>query len=68
MRKTLAIALLAAFAAPSLLSAADNTRFPPIPADKQTPKQKEVEDRIKAYNAGNVRAVSLEQVLAKYRK
>ncbi len=41
MRKTLAIALLAAFAAPSLLSAADNTRFPPIPADKQTAKQKE---------------------------
>ena len=30
--------------------------------------QKEVEDRIKAYNAGNLRAVSLEQVLAKYRK
>ena len=41
MRKTLAIALLAAFAAPSLLSAADNTRFPPIPVDKQTAKQKE---------------------------
>src|SRR5258706_2479087 len=41
MRKTLAIALLAAFAAPSLLNAADNTRFPPIPADKQTAKQKE---------------------------
>ena len=30
--------------------------------------QKEVEDRLKAYNAGNLRAVSLEQVLAKYRK
>jgi putative addiction module component (TIGR02574 family) len=30
--------------------------------------QKEVEDRIKAYNAGNLRAVSLDQVLAKYRK
>ena len=30
--------------------------------------QKEVEDRIKAYNAGSLRAVSLEQVLAKYRK
>ena len=30
--------------------------------------QKEVEDRIKAYNAGNLRAVSLEQVLAKYHK
>ena len=30
--------------------------------------RKEVEDRIKAYNAGNLRAVSLEQVLAKYRK
>jgi putative addiction module component (TIGR02574 family) len=30
--------------------------------------QKEVEDRIKAYNAGNLRAVSLEQVLVKYRK
>lgn len=30
--------------------------------------QKEVEDRIKAYNTGNLRAVSLEQVLAKYRK
>src|SRR5258708_39682687 len=41
MRKTLAIALLAAFAAPSLLSAADNTRFPPIPADKQTAKERE---------------------------
>jgi 4-carboxymuconolactone decarboxylase len=41
MKKTIAIALLAAFAAPSLLSAADNTRFPPISADKQTAKQKE---------------------------
>ena len=41
MKKTIAIALLAAFAAPGLLSAADNTRFPPIPADKQTAKQKE---------------------------
>ena len=30
--------------------------------------QKEVEDRIEAYNAGNLRAVSLDQVLAKYRK
>ena len=30
--------------------------------------QKEVEGRIKAYNAGSLRAVSLEQVLAKYRK
>ena len=30
--------------------------------------QKEVEDRLKAYHAGNLRAVSLEQVLAKYRK
>lgn len=30
--------------------------------------RKEVEDRIKAYQAGNLRAVSLEQVLAKYRK
>jgi len=28
----------------------------------------EVEDRIKAYNAGNLRAASLEQVLEKYRK
>ena len=30
--------------------------------------RQEVEDRIKAYNAGNLRAVSLEQVLEKYRK
>ncbi len=41
MRKTLAIALLAAIAAPGILAAADNTRFPPIPPDKQTAKQKE---------------------------
>ena len=30
--------------------------------------RQEVEDRIKAYNAGNLRAVSLEQILEKYRK
>ena len=30
--------------------------------------RKEVEDRIQAYKAGNLRAVSLEQVLEKYRK
>ena len=30
--------------------------------------RQEVEDRLKAYNAGNLRAISLEQVLAKYRK
>ena len=30
--------------------------------------RQEVEDRIKAYNAGNLRAVSLAQVLEKYRK
>lgn len=30
--------------------------------------RQEVEDRLKAYNAGNLRAVSLEQVLARYRK
>lgn len=30
--------------------------------------RQEVEDRIKAYKAGNLRVVSLEQVLAKYRK
>jgi 4-carboxymuconolactone decarboxylase len=41
MKKIIAIALLAAFAAPGLVSAADNVRFPPIPADKQTAKQKE---------------------------
>ncbi len=41
MKKIIAIALLTVFAAPSLLAAADNTRFPPIPADKLTDKQKE---------------------------
>jgi putative addiction module component (TIGR02574 family) len=30
--------------------------------------RKEVEDRIRAFNTGHLRAVSLEQVLAKYRK
>ena len=30
--------------------------------------RKEVEDRIKAYNAGTLKSVSLELVLAKYRK
>jgi len=30
--------------------------------------RQEVEDRLKAYKAGNLRAISLEQVLAKYRK
>jgi putative addiction module component (TIGR02574 family) len=30
--------------------------------------REEVEDRIKAYNSGNMGAVSLEQVLSKYRK
>ena len=30
--------------------------------------RKEVEDRIKAYDAGTLRAVPLEEVLAKYRK
>ena len=30
--------------------------------------RKEVEDRIKAYNAGSLRSVSLEEVLAKHRK
>lgn len=30
--------------------------------------RKEVEDRLEAYRAGNLRAVPLEQVLAKYRK
>lgn len=30
--------------------------------------RKEVEDRITAFNAGHLRAVSLEQVLARYRK
>ena len=56
MRKTLAIALVAAFAAPSLLSAADNTRFPPIPADQMTAKQKEftkaLTDSPRAANGG----------------
>ena len=41
MRKTLAIALLATIAAPGLLAAADNTRFPPIPPNQMTAKQKE---------------------------
>src|SRR5258705_8088519 len=39
--KTLGVALLAAWAAPIFVTAADNTRFPPIPADKQTAKEKE---------------------------
>ena len=30
--------------------------------------RQEVEDRLKAYKAGNLRAISLEQVLAQYRK
>jgi putative addiction module component (TIGR02574 family) len=30
--------------------------------------RKEVEDRIRAYNAGILKSVSLEEVLAKYRK
>ncbi|MGO8702780.1 MAG: addiction module protein [Candidatus Brocadiia bacterium] len=30
--------------------------------------RKEVEDRLEAYRAGNLKAVPLEQVLAKYRK
>lgn len=30
--------------------------------------REEVEDRIEAYNSGNMRAVSLEQMLSKYRK
>ncbi|HVS20509.1 MAG TPA: addiction module protein [Pyrinomonadaceae bacterium] len=30
--------------------------------------RKEVEDRIETYNAGKLRSVSLEEVLAKYRK
>lgn len=30
--------------------------------------RKEVEDRIEAYNSGKLRSVSLEEVLAKYRK
>jgi putative addiction module component (TIGR02574 family) len=30
--------------------------------------RKEVEDRIAAYNSGKLRSVSLEEVLAKYRK
>jgi putative addiction module component (TIGR02574 family) len=30
--------------------------------------RQEVEDRLKAYKAGNLRAISLEQVVAKYRK
>jgi putative addiction module component (TIGR02574 family) len=30
--------------------------------------RKEVEDRIKAYNAGTLKSVALEEVLAKYRK
>ena len=30
--------------------------------------RQEVEDRIRAFNTGHLRAVSLEQVLAKYRK
>ncbi|HEX5281612.1 MAG TPA: hypothetical protein VFW28_16150 [Micropepsaceae bacterium] len=41
MKKTIAIALLAVLAAPGFLSAAENTRFPPIPLDKQTVQQKE---------------------------
>jgi 4-carboxymuconolactone decarboxylase len=41
MKKLLAIALLATFSAPGLLAAADNTRFPPIPPDQLTAKQKE---------------------------
>jgi 4-carboxymuconolactone decarboxylase len=41
MKKTFALALLMAFAAPTLLAAADNVRFPPIPADKLTDKHKE---------------------------
>jgi 4-carboxymuconolactone decarboxylase len=56
MRKTLAIVLLAAFAAPSLLSAADNTRFPPIPPDQMTAKHKEfvkaLTDSPRAANGG----------------
>ena len=30
--------------------------------------RKEVEDRIKAYNAGTLKSVSLDEVLSKYRK
>jgi len=30
--------------------------------------RKEVEDRVAAYQAGKIRAISLEEVLAKYRK
>ena len=30
--------------------------------------RKEVEDRIEAYNSGKLRSISLEDVLAKYRK
>jgi len=30
--------------------------------------RKEVEDRVKAYNEGTLKSVSLEEVLAKYRK
>ena len=30
--------------------------------------RQEVEDRLKAYKAGNLRAISLAQVVAKYRK
>jgi 4-carboxymuconolactone decarboxylase len=41
MKKTFVLALLMAIAAPNLLAAADNVRFPPIPADKLTDKQKE---------------------------
>ena len=41
MRKTLAIALLATIAMPTILAAAENTRFPPIPPDQMTAKQKE---------------------------
>jgi hypothetical protein len=55
MRKTLAIALLAAIAAPGMLAAADNTRFPPIPADKQTAKQKEF---IKSWTTARVRPMA----------
>jgi 4-carboxymuconolactone decarboxylase len=41
MKKTMTIALLMAMAAPGLLAAADNVRFPPIPPDQMTAKQKE---------------------------
>ena len=47
MKKIFAIVLLASIAAPSLLAAAENNRFPPIPVDQMTAKQKEFAQTLK---------------------